>query len=137
MCTARIPEGESRDQWIPLRNSAAGWTSVSLTKPSPKSRRPSGLSTAIVAVGGSLSDLLAKKPGIEIGFQKDRSEIGNIARSLESYKGLQEERNRVTQQMQLLLEFTGQGIYGIERTAEFCCTRNLACPPRRVETTEA
>jgi hypothetical protein len=91
----------------------------------------------LVALGGSLSDLLAKKPGIEIGFQKDRSEIGNIARSLESYKGLQEERNRVTQRMQLLLEFTGQGIYGIERTAEFCCTRNLACPPRRVETTEA
>jgi PAS domain S-box-containing protein len=68
----------------------------------------------LVALGGSLTDLLAGKPGIEIGFQKDRSEIGDIARSLESYKGLQEERNRVTQQMQLLLEFAGQGIYGID-----------------------
>jgi PAS domain S-box-containing protein len=68
----------------------------------------------LVALGGSLSDLLARKPGIEIGFQEDRSEIGDIARSLESYKGLQEERNRVTQQMQLLLEFAGQGIYGID-----------------------
>ncbi len=68
----------------------------------------------LVALGRSLSDLLARKPGIEIGFQEDRSEIGDIARSLESYKGLQEERNRVTQQMQLLLEFTGQGIYGID-----------------------
>ena len=67
----------------------------------------------LVAIGCSLSDLLARKPGIEIGFQEDRSEIGDIARSLESYKGLQEERNRVTQQMQLLLESTGQGIYGI------------------------
>ncbi len=67
----------------------------------------------LVALGRSLSDLLARRPGIEIGFQEDRSEIGDIARSLESYKGLQEERNRVTQQMQLLLEFTGQGIYGI------------------------
>jgi PAS domain S-box-containing protein len=68
----------------------------------------------LVALGGSLSDLLASKPGIEIGFQGDRSEIGDIARSLESYKGLQEERNRVTQQMQLLLEFAGRGIYGID-----------------------
>jgi PAS domain S-box-containing protein len=68
----------------------------------------------LVALGRSLSDLLARNPGIEIGFQEDRSEIGDIARSLESYKGLQEERNRVTQQMQLLLEFAGQGIYGID-----------------------
>src|SRR5277367_6003785 len=68
----------------------------------------------LVALGRSLSDLLARKPGIEIGFQEDRSEIGDIARSLELYKGLQEERNRVTQQLQLLLEFTGQGIYGID-----------------------
>jgi methyl-accepting chemotaxis protein len=68
----------------------------------------------LVALGRSLSDLLARKPGVEIGFQEDRSEIGDIARSLESYKGLQEERNRVTQQMQMLLESTGQGIYGID-----------------------
>ena len=67
----------------------------------------------LVALGSSLSDLLAKKPGIKIGFQEDRSEIGDIARSLDSYKGLQEERNRVAQQLELLLEFTGQGIYGI------------------------
>ena len=68
----------------------------------------------LAALGRSLSDLLAQKPGIEIGSQDDRSEIGDIARSLESYKGLQEERNRVTRQMQLLLEFAGQGIYGID-----------------------
>jgi two-component system, sensor histidine kinase and response regulator len=68
----------------------------------------------LVALGRSLSDLLARNPASEIGFQEDRSEIGDIARSLDSYKGLQEERNRVTQQMQLLLEFTGQGIYGID-----------------------
>jgi PAS domain S-box-containing protein len=68
----------------------------------------------LVVLGRNLSDLLARKPGIMIGFQEDRSEIGDIARSLESYKGLQEERNRVTQQMQLLLESTGQGIYGID-----------------------
>ena len=68
----------------------------------------------LAALGRSLSDLLIRKPGIEIGFQEDRSEIGDIARSLESYKGLQEERNRVTQQMQMLLESTGQGIYGID-----------------------
>jgi two-component system sensor histidine kinase/response regulator len=67
----------------------------------------------LVALGRSLSDLLARRPGIQIGFQEDRSEIGDIARSLESYKGLQEERNRATQQMHQLLEFTGQGIYGI------------------------
>jgi two-component system sensor histidine kinase/response regulator len=67
----------------------------------------------LVAMGRSLSDLLARKPGVEIGFQEDRSEIGDIARSLESYRGLQEERSHVTQQMQLLVEFTGQGIYGI------------------------
>jgi PAS domain S-box-containing protein len=67
----------------------------------------------LVALGRSLSDLLARKPCIEIGFQEDRSEIGDIARSLDSYKGLQEERNRVAQQLELLLEFTGQGIYGI------------------------
>jgi PAS domain S-box-containing protein len=68
----------------------------------------------LAGLGGSLNDLLAQKPGIEIGFQEDRSEIGDIARSLESYKGLQEERNRATQQMQLLLEFAGRGIYGID-----------------------
>ena len=68
----------------------------------------------LVAMGRSLADLLARKPGIEIGFQQDRSEIGDIARSLQSYKGLQEERNQVTQRMQLLLESTGQGIYGID-----------------------
>jgi PAS domain-containing protein len=68
----------------------------------------------LVAIGRSLRDLLARKPGVEIGFQKDRSEIGDIARLLESYKGLQEERNRVTQQMETLLESTGQGIYGID-----------------------
>ena len=67
----------------------------------------------LVALGRSLNDLLARKPDIEIGFQDDRSEIGDIARSLESYKGLQEERNFIMQRMQLLLEFTGQGIYGI------------------------
>ena len=67
----------------------------------------------LVALGRSLNDLLAKKPDTEIGFQDDRSEIGDIARSLESYKGLQEERNFITQRMRLLLEFTGQGIYGI------------------------
>jgi len=68
----------------------------------------------LVALGRSLSDLLARKHGIEIGFQEDRSEIGDIARSLESYKGLQEERDRVTQEMKMLLESTGQGIYGID-----------------------
>jgi two-component system, sensor histidine kinase and response regulator len=67
----------------------------------------------LTALGRSLSDLLARKPGIEIGFQEDRSEIGDIARSLQSYKGLQEERNRVMQQMELLLDCTGQCIYGI------------------------
>ena len=69
--------------------------------------------TPLAALGRSLSDLLARKPGIEIGFQEDRSEIGDIARSLQSYQGLQEERNRVMQQMQSLLECTGQCIYGI------------------------
>ena len=69
--------------------------------------------TPLAALGRSLSDLLARKPGIEIGFQEDRSEIGDIARSLQSYKGLQEERNRIMQQMQSLLECTGQCIYGI------------------------
>ncbi len=69
--------------------------------------------TPLAALGHSLSDLLARKPGIEIGFQEDRSEIGDIARSLQSYKGLQEERNRVMQQMELLLDCTGQCIYGI------------------------
>ncbi len=68
----------------------------------------------LAALGCSLNDLLARKQGVQIGFQEDRSEIGDIARSLESYKGLQEERNRATQQMQLLLEFAGQGIYGID-----------------------
>src|SRR3984885_164053 len=67
----------------------------------------------LAALGGSLSDLLAQKPGIEIGFQEDRSEIGDIARSLQSYKGLQEERNRVMQQMESLLDCTGQCIYGV------------------------
>ena len=67
----------------------------------------------LAALGRSLSDLLARKPGIEIGFQEDRSEIGDIARSLRSYKGLQEERNRIMQQMQSLLDCTGQCIYGI------------------------
>ena len=67
----------------------------------------------LAALGRSLSDLLARKPGIKIGFQEDRSEIGDIARSLESYKGLHEERNRVMQQMQSLLDCTGQCIYGI------------------------
>jgi PAS domain S-box-containing protein len=67
----------------------------------------------LAALGRSLSDLLARKPGIEIGFQEDRSEIGDIARSLRSYKGLQEERNRVMQQMESLLDCTGQCIYGV------------------------
>src|SRR5580658_902018 len=67
----------------------------------------------LAALGRSLNDLLARKPGIEIGFQEDRSEIGDIARSLRSYKGLQEERNRVMQQMESLLDCTGQCIYGV------------------------
>jgi two-component system sensor histidine kinase/response regulator len=69
--------------------------------------------TPLAALGRSLSDLLARKPGIEIGFQQDQSEIGDIARSLQSYQGLQEERNRVMQQMESLLDCTGQCIYGI------------------------
>jgi PAS domain S-box-containing protein len=81
----------------------------------------------LVAIGGSLSDLLARKPGIEIGFLEDRSEIGDIARSLESYKGLQEERNRVTQQMQLLLESTGQGIYGINLQGNCTLINRATC----------
>jgi two-component system, sensor histidine kinase and response regulator len=81
----------------------------------------------LVAIGGSLSDLLARKPGIEIGFLEDRSEIGDIARSLESYKGLQEERNRVTQQMQSLLESTGQGIYGINLQGNCTFINRAAC----------
>jgi PAS domain S-box-containing protein len=68
----------------------------------------------LVAMGRSLTDLLAGNRAVEFGSQHDRSEIGDIARSLNSYKGLEEEQNRVTQQMQLLLEFTGQGIYGID-----------------------
>ena len=67
----------------------------------------------LAALGRSLNDLLARKPGIEIGFQEDRTEIGDIARSLRSYKGLQEERNRVMQQMESLLDCTGQCIYGV------------------------
>src|SRR5271169_6717646 len=67
----------------------------------------------LAALGRSLSDLLAQKAGIEIGFQDDRSEIGDIARSLKSYKGLQEERNRATPQMESLLDCTGQCIYGV------------------------
>jgi two-component system sensor histidine kinase/response regulator len=81
----------------------------------------------LVALGRSLSDLLARKPGVEIGFQEDRSEIGDIARSLESYKGLQEERNRVTQQMQMLLESTGQGIYGIDLQGRCTFVNRATC----------
>ena len=81
----------------------------------------------LVALGRSLSDLLARKPGVEIGFQEDRSEIGDIARSLESYKGLQEERNRVTQQMQMLLESTGQGIYGIDLQGKCTFINRATC----------
>jgi PAS domain S-box-containing protein len=81
----------------------------------------------LVALGSNLSDLLAGKPDIAIGFQQDRSEIGDIARSLESYKGLQEERNRVTQQMQLLLESTGQGIYGIDLQGNCTFVNRATC----------
>src|SRR5579864_2515341 len=81
----------------------------------------------LVALGRSLSDLLARKPGVEIGFQEDRSEIGDIGRSLESYKGLQEERNRVTQQMQMLLESTGQGIYGIDLQGKCTFINRATC----------
>jgi PAS domain S-box-containing protein len=81
----------------------------------------------LAALGRSLSDLLARKPGIEIGFQEDRSEIGDIARLLESYKEVQEERNRVTQQMQLLLESTGQGIYGINLQGNCTLINRATC----------
>ena len=81
----------------------------------------------LVALGRSLSDLLAGKPGVEIGFQQDRSEIGEIARSLESYKGLQEERNRVAQQLELLLEFAGQGIYGIDLEGKCTFINRATC----------
>ena len=81
----------------------------------------------LVALGSNLSDLLAGKSGMTIGFQQDLSEIGDIARSLESYKGLQEERNRVTQQMQLLLESTGQGIYGIDLQGNCTFVNRATC----------
>ena len=81
----------------------------------------------LAALGSSLSDLLAGKPGVEIGFQNDPSEIGDIARSLESYQGLQEERNRVTQQMQSLLEFTGQGVYGIDLAGNCTFINRASC----------
>jgi two-component system sensor histidine kinase/response regulator len=81
----------------------------------------------LVALGSNLSDLLGGRSGIAIGFQQDRSEIGDIARSLESYKGLQEERNRATQQMQLLLESTGQGIYGIDLQGNCTFVNRATC----------
>ena len=40
----------------------------------------------IAGLNGNLRDLLAHKPGVSIGHQEDESEIGEIARSLESYR---------------------------------------------------
>jgi PAS domain S-box-containing protein len=79
------------------------------------------------ALGRSLSNLLAGRPDTEFGFPEDRSEIGDIARSLELYKGLQEERNRATQQMQLLLEFAGEGIYGINLQGDCTFINRATC----------
>ena len=36
-----------------------------------------------------------------------------MAEDITERKKVEEERNRITQQMQLVLNFTGQGIYGI------------------------
>jgi two-component system, sensor histidine kinase and response regulator len=43
----------------------------------------------VAALAQSLSDLRARKPEVEIGFQDDRSEIGEIARALHSYQELE------------------------------------------------
>ena len=40
----------------------------------------------LAALNQSLHDLLAHKPGVTIPHQKDQSEIGEVARSLESYR---------------------------------------------------
>ena len=45
----------------------------------------------LVSLNQSLRDLLTHKQGIAIGYQKDRSEIGEVARSLESYRRAAEE----------------------------------------------
>ena len=39
----------------------------------------------LAALNESLHDLLAHKQGVTIGYQQDQSEIGEVARSLESY----------------------------------------------------
>ena len=45
----------------------------------------------LVEINRNLKDLLARKPGVSIGRQDDRSEIGEVARSLESYRQLADE----------------------------------------------
>ena len=50
--------------------------------------------TPLSTLNRSLQDLLVKKPGVTIGFQEDLSEIGEIARSLESYRGAAEEAEK-------------------------------------------
>jgi signal transduction histidine kinase/DNA-binding response OmpR family regulator len=45
----------------------------------------------IAALNRNLRDLLAHKPGVSIGHQDEQSEIGEVARSLESYRRSAEE----------------------------------------------
>ncbi|HTP34420.1 MAG TPA: response regulator, partial [Candidatus Acidoferrales bacterium] len=40
----------------------------------------------LAGLGQNLADLAAGKPGVEVGYQDDRSEIGDIARPLERYR---------------------------------------------------
>ncbi|HTS65752.1 MAG TPA: ATP-binding protein, partial [Candidatus Acidoferrales bacterium] len=40
----------------------------------------------LVGLGRNLADLAAGTPGVEVGYQDDRSEIGDIARPLEAYR---------------------------------------------------
>ncbi len=45
----------------------------------------------LVEINRNLGDLLARKPGVSIARQSEQSEIGEVARSLESYRKLAEE----------------------------------------------
>src|SRR5687768_937179 len=72
----------------------------------------------LASLNQSLRDLLARKAGVSIGHQQDSSEIGELARSMETYRRTVEEAERQRWVKTNVAE-VGEGLQQAERPEDF------------------
>ena len=72
----------------------------------------------LAGLNQNLRDLVARKPDARIGYQEDNSEIGEVARSMENYRGTVDEAERQRWVKTSVAEIA-DGLQGAEQPDEF------------------